>query len=372
MEGGVTMNQKFSFRRFNESDVDAIVKLLSLVFNVDFSREWWYWKYKANPAGFWGEHGDIWIAETEDEVIGHWAVLPVKMKFGSRTVTVAQAVDAATHPSYRRLGINQNLAKNLCLDIRNRYDFIFSFPREILYKSRVKQGWGSLTLTEFMIFLNCERTIKKHFNNKLMARLGKTALKTYIALIKLFARTYVNDVNARSIEIEKVNQFPDEVDDFWRQIRSDYEMCVERTATFLNWRFSKHLGDYKVFIARSINTKNIVGYLVLKETVIHNAEKILDIVDLQTLPGDAKCMLELTDVAIKFAKDKEFDSIHFRVPAWHRFAKILPNRGAFCINNALNLLKMPQAHATFLEFKNVGLNSKIQSWFYTLADTDYA
>jgi GNAT superfamily N-acetyltransferase len=365
-------NKKFSIRRFRMSDVDGVVKLLRLVFNVDFSREWWHWKYKANPAGFWGEQGDIWVAESEDEIVGCWGVLPVKMKFGPRTITVAQSVDAATHPEYRRQGISKNLSKNVCLDIQNRYDFIFGFPGKIPLKYRMKQGWKTLPLSEFLIFLNYDRPLRNYFKNKLVVRLGKTALRAYIAGRKLISRPSIKNGAAEFIEIEKVNYFPNEVDDFWRQVRSEYEMCVERTVTFLNWRFSKHLGDYHVFIARSADTKNVTGYLVLKETKIQSIKNVLDVVDLQTLLGDYNCALDLIDAAIKFANDKELDSVHFRVPTWHMHAKILSKRGAICINHALKLLRIHQPHATFLEFKNVGLIPKIQSWFYTLADTDYA
>jgi GNAT superfamily N-acetyltransferase len=356
------------------SDVDGIVKLLKLVFHVDFSREWWCWKYKANPAGFWGEKGDIWVAESEDEIVGYWAVLPVEMKFGSRTITVAQAVDAATHPNYRKQGINTTLVKNVFSDIRNRYDFVFGFPAEILYKYRIKQGWKLLPLSEFLIFLNYDRPLRNYFNNGFLARLGKTALRAYIAGRKFLSNPSVNNNPLDFVEIQEVNGFPGEVDDFWRQVRSEYEMCVERTATFLNWRFSKNLGEYQVFIARSIKTKNVTGYLVLKKAKIQHVKikNVLDVVDLQTLPGHDKCLLDLIDVAMKVAKDNELDVVHFRVPTWHRHAKILSKKGAICINRVLKLLRVYEPHANFFEFKNMGLISKIQSWFYTLADTDYA
>jgi len=94
------MNKKsYSTRRFVASDVNGILGLFACVYKRQFSHEWWNWKYRLNPAGFLGEKGDIWIAENaRGEIIGHWAVLPQKVKLGPTTIRAALAVDAATHP----------------------------------------------------------------------------------------------------------------------------------------------------------------------------------------------------------------------------------------------------------------------------------
>ena len=370
----IAMNEKsFSVRRFVMSDVSGVVKLLELVFKRRFSPEWWNWKYKLNPAGFRGEKGDIWIAENANkEIVGHWAVIPEKIKFGSATITIAQTVDAATHPDYRRLGINKTLSKNVCSDIQNRYDFIFGFPKEVPYKYRLRQGWKTLRLAEFLKFLNYDRPLRSFFKNDFVVWSGKATLKAYEAGKKLFSCSFVKRSTGDSVEIQRINQFPDEIDDFWKQVRSEYAMCLERTATFLNWRFSMYFGDYQIFIARSVKNKNIAGYLVLKKTRILNIQNVLDAVDLQALPGEDKCVLNLIDTAITVAKNEGLDLIHCRVPTWHRYATILSKRGVICINHAFRLLKIYQPHAYFYQFKNESIIPKVQRWFYTLADTDYA
>lgn len=368
------MNKKsFSVRRFVMSDVSDVVKLLELVFKRPFSPEWWNWKYKLNPAGFWGEKGDIWIAENVNkEIVGYWAVIPEKIKFGFKTVTVAQGVDAATHPDYRRLGIHKTLMKNVCSDAKNRYGFIFSFPREILYKYRSRHGWEDLRIPEFLKFLNYDRPLRSFFNNNFVVWSGKTALKAYQAGKNLLSNPFLKKSTGDSIEIQKINQFPDEIDDFWKQVRSEYEMCLERTATFLNWRFSRHFGDYQIFMARFVQNRNIAGYLVLKRTRILTIQNVLDVVDLQALPGEDKCVLNLIDTAITVAKNEGLDLVHCRVPAWHRYATILSKKGFISTNRTFRLLKMYQPHVVFYHFKNERIIPKIQQWFYTLADTDYA
>ena len=367
------MNKKsFSVRRFVMSDVSNVVQLLRIVFKSDFSQEWWNWKYKSNPAGFWGEKGDIWVAENQNKLVGYWAVIPEKIKLGSEIVTVAQGVDAATHPNYRRLGIHKTLMRKVCLDAQNRYDFIFSFPMEILYKYRLRHGWKGLRIPEFLKFLNYDRPLRNFFTNNFVVWSGKTALKAYQAGRKLFSSPFVKRGTVDSVEIQKINQFPDEIDDFWKQVRLEYEICLERTATFLNWRFSKYFGDYQFFIARSIQNKNIVGYLVLKKTTIPNIGNVLDIVDLHVLRSEDKCLLNLIDTAITIAKNEGLDLVRCRVPPWHRYATILSKKGFICLDHIFRLLKTSQPHIAFYPLSKEEIIPKIQKWFYTLADTDYA
>jgi len=304
--------------------------------------------------------------------VGYWALLPAKIKFGSKTVTVAQGVDAATHPDYRRLGIHKTLMRKVCSDVQNRYNFIFSFPRVILYKYRSKHGWKSFRLPEFLKFLSYDRPLRSFFDNDFVAWSGKTALKAYQAGKKIFSSSFAKKSTLDYIEIQKINQFPDEMDYFWKQVRSEYEICLERTASFLNWRFSRYFGDYQIFLARSVQNKSILAYLALKKTRILNIQNVLDVVDLQALPDEDKCILNLIETAITVAKNGGLDLVHCRVPAWHRYATFLSKKGFFSVNRAFSLLKIYQPHVVFYQFSNERTIPEIQQWFYALADTDYA
>lgn len=366
------MSEKsFSVRRFKMSDVSNVIELLRIAFNRDFSQEWWNWKYKLNPAGFYGEEGDIWIAEDRNKIVGYWAVIPESIKLGSETITVAQGVDAATHPEYRRLGIHKTLMKNVCSDAQNRYPFIFSFPRDILYKYRLRHGWKGSRIPEFLEFIDYDRPLRNFSSNNFVVWSGKMALKAFQAAKNFFAKT-VTDSSGEIVEIYNVNRFPDEIDGLWKEIRLECEICLERTVSFLNWRFSRYFGDYQIFIARSTQNKNILGYLVLKKMGISNIGNILDIVDLQVLPKGNKCLLTLIDTAITVAKNEKLDLIRCWVPPWHRYATFLSKRGFMRLDRIPMFLKVPQHHMAFYPLSNEEAIPNFQRWFYTLADTDYA
>lgn len=362
------MNKKtFSIRRFGTPDVNKVIRLLNLCFKRQFWPEWWNWKYKLNPAGFWGEKGDIWIAENMNEVVGHLAVIPLKIKLGTKTVTVAQPVDAATHPDYRGLGIFKTLLKKICSEAQNRYYFLFGFPNEFSYRPLPRLGWKTLGIVEFLKFLNYNRALRSFVNNSLVVWSGKTALRALRASRYVSSSLHLKKYSGEPVEIQKVKKFPDETDDFWEQVRSEYETIIERTATFLNWRFSKYFGNYQIYIARSIEERNIVGYLVLKKTETRNA---LNIIDLLALPGEDKCVLNLIDKAITIGKNEGLDLIHCRIPPWHKYARILYKLGFNCLGRTLRWLKMYQYRLVVYPLREKAKIPRMQEWFYTLTDTD--
>lgn len=366
------MNEKsFSTRRFEMSDVSSVVKLFELVFGGRFSPEWWNWKYKLNPAGFCGEQGDIWIAESGNEVVGYWAVIPEKIKLDSETVTVAQAVDAATHPEYRGLGIFKTLVKEVCSEAGNRYGFLFGFPNEI-YKGYQRLGWKSFPIVEFLNFLNSDRPLKSFFTNNLLVWSGKMALKVFRGARYLSPSLFLKKYRGGAVEIQEVERFPDEMDNFWKLARLGYETIIERTAAFLNWRFSRYFGDYRIYIARSVEKGNVVGYIVLRKTEIRGIPNILDIVDLHALQDENRCVLELIGAATAIAKNEGLDLIHCRVPQWHEYAKIMRKLGFISVGRSLEWLKLYQPRLILYQLAEGGRIPRMQAWLYTLADTDYA
>jgi GNAT superfamily N-acetyltransferase len=165
------MERKYSIRRFLLSDVSGVVQLLNLTFKPTqpFTEEWWTWKYQKNPSGFWGEKGDIWVAESGGQIVGHYAIIPCNVKSGYETVVAGQSVDTAVHPEYRRIGIFDTLARKVYDDVRGRYSFLFGYPSDMAYQGFLKLGWTEYPVNELLKFNNYGRPIKSMFSNPLSA-----------------------------------------------------------------------------------------------------------------------------------------------------------------------------------------------------------
>jgi len=48
--------------------------------------------------------------------VGHFAIIPERIYFNSKAATIAQSVDTAMHPEYRKMGIFSTLAKKVYQD----------------------------------------------------------------------------------------------------------------------------------------------------------------------------------------------------------------------------------------------------------------
>lgn len=357
-------DRSFSVRRFKSSDVDGIIELLNTVFEPKFTLEWWKWKYQLNPNGFWGEKGDTWVAVAEDKIVGYYAIIPERIKYHSKVMKIAQSVDTATHPDYRRMGIFTTLANNVYSDARNRYSFIFGFPSEMAHNGFLRLGWRDFFSTsEYIKISDYDKFCKRKIANSLIRWSGKLSLKMLSNLSRISKTFSLGEVKGSNIEVQEIEKFSEEINVFWELARTNYKIILERTDTFLNWRFSKHFGRYQIYVGRSIPKNDIVGYIVLRKR-----DSTLDIIDLVTSPNEDRAMLQLVDATI--GKYEEVDLVRCWFPKWNQNAVLLHKLG-FIPTNYFPRLKREYITPFILYNLTSGGIADMKDWFYTLADTDF-
>ena len=91
-------------RTYEPGDENKIVRFLSLVFKKwpkfdveGSSLDHWLWKYKIPES--------VVVAEDEDEIVGSFHSIPIKIKVGNDVIDSCQGVDVAVHPDYRGEGV---------------------------------------------------------------------------------------------------------------------------------------------------------------------------------------------------------------------------------------------------------------------------
>jgi hypothetical protein len=367
------MANKYSIRKFSLSDIDGVVQLMNLVFKpqISFTKEWWRWKYECNPAGFDSETG-ILVAEDQGMIVGHYAVIPFKIQIGNKIVIAAQSVDTAVHPEYRRLGMFSELARKTYAEVLNRYPFLFGFPSEMAYKGFVDLGWKDYPINELVKFVNYDNPLRLFLSNRLKISGAKFILKTLQTIKKVRWSGFLRNIDGEDVDMNRIDEFDWATDDFWETARLDYEVVLERTASFLNWRFSKKFGDYQIWEGLSKKDGKMVGYIVFKRTRIREMENVLDVVDLIALPKQDKFILNAINLIQHISKELGFDVIHIRAPVWHRYARILSSQGFIDIGSLLHSAKSYQPRLILYDFDGTHSAPNVQKYFYSLADTDYA
>jgi hypothetical protein len=366
------MQRKYSTRRFSLSDVNGVVQLLNLAFKPTqpFTEEWWTWKYQKNPSGFWGEKGDIWVAESGGKIVGHCAIIPCNVKIGNETIVAGQALDTAVHPEYQRIGIFNTLARKLYNDVRGRYSFLFGYPNDAIYPGWLKLGWTAYPVDELLKFNNYVRPIKSMVSNPFSALTGLVFLKTLnvakrVSSVRNLHRTLEGD----DVIMERIDRFGDEFDTFWKAKRNDEAVIIERTVPYLNWRFASPFGDYQIWVGRSKRDRRVLGYSVFRRTHHGKIKNVLSIVDLCAYSKEEKFVEAAINLSLKEAN---VDLIRMRVPVWHTHAKALSSKGFIEVSKYLKRAGEYQPQLIVCGFEKSSKVPRKSEWVYSLSDTDYA
>ncbi len=215
----------FSIREYRSEDEDVVLRLLRLVLGEGgaFARtlEFFRWKHVDNP---WGP-SQILLADGS-ELLGVRAF----MRWGFRTpqgqARAVRAVDTATHPGFRRLGIFSRLTKaSLGRAAADRVHLIFNTPNAASMAGYVKLGWQMVGHPRLMIrVLNPAR-----LSLGLLSRRRRRLTEAEIGGFFRRPTQSVEDLLAKGDRLERI-------------LRLDDELCregirTERSLEFLRWRY---------------------------------------------------------------------------------------------------------------------------------------
>lgn len=355
------MIENLKIRPYQEGDENGILPLMKAVYGQWHGLDYWQWKYKENPLGFFPNW--IWIAESNGKIVGHYTVIPVKMKIGNRDILAAQSVDTATHPDYRRQGIFENLAKNVYAEAyRDGVRLIYGFanlPRRVTSESGAsyeglhkKLGWTHLC---FMTRMLKGLGYSKPTESGVTARIGA-------AVVELVTRAR----SAESTEhnaIDQRDRFDRHIDLFWERASKTANVMIKRDSAYLNWRINDPDSEYVIFEARK--GKEVQGYVILK---IEKEVRTGIVVDLLALPSHQDVVLSLILRSSDFFADQNIPYLRCWIIRTHFYHRLLKRLG--CIDTPTrvglvfrtNLQQKTQYEDILRESNN---------WFMTWFDSDH-
>ncbi len=356
-------------RRFRLEDAGQVVDLLNEVFHLGLTRDWWKWKYELNPAGFFGEEGDTWVAEASNRVVGHYSVIPIKLRKGNETILVAQSVDTATHPDFRGLGIFPRLANKVYEEAKGRYAFMYGFPTEQSHDGFLRLGWNEFRLNTLVKPLNLDRLSERFTQNNAFALTLRSGLRVFLKAKSGYSRVNLH-VRGSATKVETVDQHVSPLFDALSFGPSDGMITVERSPGFLNWRLSRHFGDYRLLVARTPENE-IVGYGVLKSVHIRGM-KAISIIDMQVAENESLSLSTLLEDAVKVARQEDADFVHAWFPPWSLQSKLMSAAGFFSLRRIPKLMGYLGDRAIIYTFGREHYWSETRgNWFYSLLDGDY-
>lgn len=278
----------------------------------------WLWLFVNNP--FRGGRGlPIWLAELDGQIVGQTCEMIVPLKMADSVHPAAWGVDFIVLPEFRRHGIGRLLQR-----AQTDYHDIFM----ALSMSPIsRHGLTSLGFTEANPAAELYKLIRilpEQARGMVDNKLGTGHILSRVCAIRCVAMglaillnflTWLRDLvrrreGARTITIEPVERFGDELDQLWVRLAPRFPVIVERSAAYLNWKFTEQPDmNYDKFVARCGQT--VCGYVVTRAGRPPEA-KMGIIADLFAAPDDGAVIRRLLLHAVTHLRRK---GVHYIIAA---------------------------------------------------------
>ena len=337
---------------------EGILELLNAGFGHWGSIEKWEWKY--NPPTD-ETQAIIGIAEDyQGKPVGSWSILPLTMKFGERTVIGSQAVDAATHRSFRRKGIFNQLVPAVlnrakCSNISVTYGIAQGFVAETYLE---RHGWSLIgDISNLVRIFDYEAVLGRRHSNRICLLAAKRLVKAYVRLSSRTSR--LEKKTQEEFAITRVKTFEVNIDNVWKHASEEFDVISVRNAEYLNWRYTNCPdGGYRMWIAE--NESGVVGYLIAK---YFERERMGCILDLLSHPEHSSSAQHLIFTAMQFFRKKNALWVKCWMPKESSYYKCLKQFGFLRRKTPLKLV----CHINNPDSVRLPPNPK---WFLTLGDCD--
>lgn len=317
--------------------------------------------YKDNPAGT----GKIWLAEHDGRIVGQYAIVPVRVKIGSKTILASQSLDTMTHPDYRRQGMFETLAKKVYDEARNEGIYlVYGFPNEFSYPGFIKKlNWFYIDTMQSMFKpLDWRNTIKLKVGNEFLQ--GIAATGAGLVFNKVFFRTQKPPF-VEGLTISQTTFFDERFDEFWSKICHQSQIIVVRNRDYLNWRYSTPNVSYSILVAE--RDGKICGYLVLRDRKDRMKKNVRLSYIFDIVAQSEEVMHCLVSRAVEHCRQNKIDLILYSFIAGRIYHRVLKRNGFISLpfTERMRFCAYSSSPHISREFLTKGEN-----WFVQIGDSD--
>jgi len=318
-------------RPFQIGDEEGVVSLLNSVWgswpHLDLECEpldHWRWKHLESPLG----RSITALAESENEMIGCFHALPLRIKIGDQIYSSTTGVDFVVHPDFRGMKISNKL-RDLLKIMRKKAGAKFHFGvtgNPILIQRNIREGNHLLPheIRKYVRILDINHHLENNPTDKeWMKKYGYHILKIYNKITNFGGMSkQVDD----SIEITNCAVFPDEIDHFCEEVEKDFDFIVHRDKRYLDWRYSDHKGG-KYIIKLAQADDELLGFCVLRVNRYRSEYPEGFLVDLISKPGSYDIVNSLVSDALSYFDVEGVNIVYCQGNRGHPLEEIYQNFG---------------------------------------------
>lgn len=236
----------YRIRSANLSDRQAIVDLYQSILDENLTTNWFDWKYRDIP---YAEDIPIFVASTEDSVVGAAGFLPLDMHTGRETVRVVQPCDAAVHPDHRKQGLYTDiLGAGLAHSTATGAAFAFDFPNPLSRATFEKHGWRPVGTRESFVRIQRPSALL----DSSLAKPLDVPLRVFASILtglRLGAFSLRRTVSEAPVDVVRVPDVsPTMLAELYRK-QIPNRLHAKRDERFYGWRFRNPLGEYTSYLA---------------------------------------------------------------------------------------------------------------------------
>lgn len=329
----------------------------------------WEWANLKNPNIVPGQF-PAWICRknSDNKIVGHFAIIPVSVKFRSSSYPAAWGRDLIVLPEYRKLGIGPFLINAVLKDTAGKARiFLIAGLNEYIYSVYKKFGFADMGHIPLYVRINrLDRLLREKIRNNIVARalgiFGKSILSILYMpsnLKRLACR------NSGETVIKEITHFDASFDNLWERASQSLPIAIIRNSTSLNWRFvNQPYGAYKIFKAEDGKDKTAKGYIVLREGE-SKGFPVGIISDLFAASDDRPTISSLLDCAITYFEGKG-DTCLIRCDILNdRFERVIRKFGFMRIRSSSHFM-LTNIHGDL----DPEFAARRNNWFIDYADSD--
>ena len=305
----------------------------------------------------------IYYAFSAEKIAAIYTALPVIFRINNSLLPALQSIDTLTDIDHRGKGLFIKLASQLYNDAAaNNFALIYGFPNDNSAPGFFnKLQWQSFGEVPFLI----KPLNPLYFFKKLIKRKKHTDFSSTNYIFNAQETYPVND----KTEIKAIDIFDTIYDRLWLRVAENIQVCVERSAAYMNWRYVDKPGEHYYRYGLYIDNK-LTGIIVFSIKNKHDG-LIGYVMEFIFEPTNVAAGKRLLKFATKLFKQNNTDVVlAWSLPGTFNHS-CYKNSGYYKLPEKLRPQKLFLGAKVFRP-ENAGLINNIKNWYISYSDSDTA